>query len=717
MKNLKCILPAILLLGWNSLSAQPGQKPAKEKPPTQKEMEAMMKEAEKMMGEMSAEDKKMMDSMGIKMPDMKKTAKSVSGVTDKQLADAWELENLVVPKKDAARINAISKTPLNAGSVGAFISEVHNKTLSILWPASKTLGDKIFAQLKASGKNSDAIGNTAAGLWVMGRLQPALFIMGRICTEDPSNTDNLANYASMLSMAGIQQSAIPVLNYLNGKFPGNSTLLNNLGQAWFGLGDMQKAEKYLDSTIRIYAFHPQATLTKSFIEESKGNHDAAVSLVRKSMQHAYADEKEDRLRKLGYKTTFKDYSLPPKSGKDPLNLGSGTPPPFPKSVDDCIALETEWKNYRESVRGAASKMKTQLKTATDAAMQMQQQRINSDIAVIRASMAAGSPQGNITPVPIHAKAAGENMNEVMKDYRRKIEDLMKRYTAFLNGTAIPAKKQYEAEMAKLREEDLEQTGEGKPNKDFCPKYKETSDRYLRTYNTESEKYFFEYMEIHKVYLNDLVHWQMFAAWPEMFEAHKLEAKISWLGVLDADDGISFESITQFKCKPPVQKGGGKLAQFDDVACKYHSEITLGFGKMKSDCSRFTTEVDLGAVKLGLKQDMDKDNFADQFMSCSVEVGAKVGKDVKMGPLTVEASAGARIGLEIDRSGVKDVYVTGGVKAGAGTNMIGNASEAAGTPASMLGLGASDISVDAGVEGKISLVSGRGSIYGTGIFQK
>src|SRR5204863_477671 len=108
---------------------------------------------------------------------------------------------------------------------------------------------------------------------------------------------------------------------------------------------------------------------------------------------------------------------------------------------------------------------------------------------------------------------------------------------------------------------------------------------------------------------------------------------------------------------------------------------------------------------------------DQFMNCNVEIGAKVGKDVKLGPLSVEASAGARIGIEIDRAGISDVYVTGGVKAGVGTNIISGASEATGTPSSMMGQGVSDLSLDGGIEGKISLVSGKGSIYGIGIFGK
>lgn len=63
----------------------------------------MMKEAEGMIGEMmkemSPEDKKTMDSLGIKMPDMKNASKIISGVSNKQLTTAWEDENRIVPKK------------------------------------------------------------------------------------------------------------------------------------------------------------------------------------------------------------------------------------------------------------------------------------------------------------------------------------------------------------------------------------------------------------------------------------------------------------------------------------------------------------------------------------------------------------------------------------------------------------------------------------------
>jgi hypothetical protein len=483
------------------------------------------------------------------------------------------------------------------------------------------------------------------------------------------------------------------------------------------LGEINKAEKYLDSVIRIYTYHPQANLTKSFIAESKGNKSEAIALVRKSLKHSYSLEKEDRLKKLGHKLTSKDFSLPGKPKADPLNLGGFNTPPFPKSVEECIALKPVWLGYRQMLDERIGKLKKELESANKKAIDMQQKRINENIAMVNASVAEGALQGTLNIVPMHISEASLHQQEVMDEFNRKMGEYGKKITPLLTGRLVQLKTEYDAVMEKLREEDLEQTGEHKPNKDFCPRYREASDNFLRAYNSEKESIFKEWMSILKPFLNDLTYWQMYSEWPEKYETYKLSAMIKWLEELRVNAPHGFESITEFKCKTPNPAKGGPLANFDDVACKYHSEIRLGLGTMRSDCSRFTTEIDLGFIKGGLKQDMDKETFADQFMSCNVEVGAKVGRDVKFGPVTVEASAGARVGFEIDRSGVKDVYVVGGVKAGASSNIISEASEALGTPASMMGQGVNDVSLEGGIEGRISIISGRGSIYGTGIFEK
>jgi tetratricopeptide (TPR) repeat protein len=233
--------------------------------------------------------------MGIKLP----SAKMIPKVSDKQMADAWENENRVVPKKDANRIAAIPKK-VNDGNMKGYLAAVQKKTAELFPANTRAAAEKVYNYIKANSNNNGETGNMAFALWIDGRQQLALLVMGKLIAEDPRNTDHLSNYASMLSMMGAQHLAIPILSNLNARFPNNSTLLNNLGQAWFGLGEIEKAEKYLDSAIRIYAYHPQANLTKAAIEESKGDHKKTVEAVKRSIKHSYSTEKEEKLRQLGH---------------------------------------------------------------------------------------------------------------------------------------------------------------------------------------------------------------------------------------------------------------------------------------------------------------------------------------------------------------------------------------------------------------------------------
>lgn len=219
-----------------------------------------MKEAQQQMDSISPEDKKAMEDMGVKLPSMN----SMPQLTDQQIQDASAANERIVPEKDIARIASISKAPLTAASLPTFLSATYANVSVLLKPLSRSKGEELFQLLKTENNSIAEIGNTAAGLWMMGRAELALYVIGKACLADPSNTDNLNNYAAMLSMSGAEQLAIPILDNLNKRFPDNSTILNNIGQAWFGLGDIDEADKYLDKTIRICAAHPQANFTKSF---------------------------------------------------------------------------------------------------------------------------------------------------------------------------------------------------------------------------------------------------------------------------------------------------------------------------------------------------------------------------------------------------------------------------------------------------------------------
>ena len=719
-----------------SFSQQKKKPDTKEKAPTQKEMEAMMKDAEKMMGEMSTEDKKMMDSLGIKMPSMKNMPKA----TDKQLADAWENENRIVPKRDAARIASIPNAVTDAKML-SYINAVQKSVTASLKPELVVTGNKAYDYIKSVSKNSDEAANMATGLWMAGQPEIAVHILGKLCAADAGNTDNLNNYAAMLSMLDAPQLAIPILNNLNAKFPKNSTLLNNLGQAWFGLGEMGKAEKYLDTVIRIYAYHPQANLTIAAIAESKGNTAKATEALIKSIEHSYTQDKEEKLAKFGEKLNTKNFRLPRRTKADPMNLGGFQAPGFPSTVEECVESEKEWTAFFIQVNDKIRQLTKLKNQADETAVQDQQQRLNADISLVNTALANPGTATNFISMPMYAARAGKLLNAYSDLYISKMAALQKKVDDFTQDEWKNLKDAYEAEMKKLHEEDDEQTGEGKPNKDYCPKYKEASDRYLKAVNPKRYQFYQEQLQLQKEFLNENAYWNLYIQWPAMYEASKLSFQISWLGTLKQEMGAGeppyyifpFVSITQYVCKndekEPVKT---KLKEFDDVACQYKSKIDFKAVVIETNCSHSTTTYNMGSVKISDKE------LGAEYIGSTIKLTPKVSVGGDAGPIKVEGSVGVDVTVEVDKDGQVKEWggtVTTGIEAGVGVskgpvkagakvseaveveigskgigdiNMVTKAEANVGVKLGPIGK-----SVEIGVQDRVSIISGHGSVTGTG----
>ena len=643
---------------------------SKEKPPTQKGMDDAMKEAQKALDEMSPEEIKMMKESGIEIPNFKNVPK----VSNKQLADAWEDENRIVPPKDVARITSISKIPLTSQTINSFLQNTHKNVASCFDASEKKIYEEAMQFIKNKNSSSIALGNASVQLWMLGKPAAAVYIMGKVCIENPFDTDNLNNYAAFLTMCGGEQFSIPILNYLNQQFPKNSTILNNIAQAWFGLGDIDKAGKYIDSTLFLYALHPQANMTKSRIKEENGKKAEAIAAVKKSIQKYYSSEKEDRLRKLGHKLESKDIDWPFPKKYDGFGLGNFTHPPIPKTVEQCIELEPVWYEFKKSCAEESEKLGQQLKSAM-AAADKRTQKIASDANnLVKTSQQNGRIMGPLTVLPFYAKKASLKLNENLDAYGKKTMEIAKKWADDMTNTGVPAKQQYDIDMEKIAEEDLEQTGEGLPNKDFCPRKVERTNQYLGIANNITEEMYTKNLENTKKFLTENIEWYMYMQWPEQFEVTKLEYKIAWLkGLSD----VTFESVTTFKCVKKEKKSNNKLSNFNDIHCEYHSELNLGYGKMVSDCDKMTTTLDIDVMglelfKSELKQDFgdNKNTFSDQFVSCTIEAGVKKSVGVDKGPIKLEGEVGVSGFIEIDRNGISDagVVIKGSVKAG--TNVSG-----------------------------------------------
>jgi tetratricopeptide (TPR) repeat protein len=707
------LLLLILTTGLTSIAQPKSKKSDKEKQPTQKELNEMMKEMQQGFNSMSPEEKKMMDSMGFKVPDLKNLQKTVSAIDAKDYNKAIENMNRIVPAKNATKLAAIIKTPATIAALSASLLQIHEKVLLQLKPAATAKGEEIYQAIRLQYPSSLAMGNAAAGLWMLGKAELALFVMGKVCMADPSNDNNLNNYASMLSMSGGEEWSVALLEWLNRKYPANSTILNNLGQAWFGMGEIVKANKYFDSTIRIYPMHPQANYTKSFVEENRGNRSAAVSAAKKSMQKGYSAEKENRLKKLGYDIKSEDVDWDAPMPKDALGLEKFKWPDFPMNVDDCAKLKQPWQNFKESCSLEYRKLQAQERRLTQEYEQHAQSRMK---LIIRA---ANSGQA-VNPLPQLAPKAIVKLSYLVQDKDgSKTNSIKVGNEAILTAVEkIGSAKQVLAEAEKQLEKEYEDRfGEGKENPfaAHCKDQNAIRNTFLTTANSTIEQSMLVYLDKLRKRINDELYFYQYTQWPDEFELTKYQMKMMWLSALMNMEPRFWErsSSCQYGQKPE-KYDSAKLKEFDDVNCQYHSKMTLIAGTIEINCSRMTTELDLKIVKLGLKQNMDKETFGDQFMGCSVEVGMSTGVGGNVGPLKAEASINGAVRAEFDRNGISDIIIKAGANVGVGTNMIDKAADALGTKGSVAGVGISDISIEAGVKGQISLISGKSSVEGTGI---
>jgi Flp pilus assembly protein TadD len=622
-----------------------------------------IKKAQEQIDKLTPEQKKMMEQMGISTDPMKMMPKGAEA--NQAVADA----NNYVPKKNEAGIAMANKTVLTNSNLAAFITNTHATVTAKLKPASKTLGEKIFRQLKAENKSANEIGNEAAGLWMAGRIEPALYLIGKASEMDPMNVHHLNNYASMLSMCGAPQYAIPMLNKLNAEMPQNSTILNNLGQAWFGLGDLDKAGKYLDSTIKRYAFHPQAHMTKAAIEEKKGNNAAAIDHVKKSIQHAFTPDKQNKLRKLGVKLNASDIRFHPpfKPDSDPLGLHKFSHPPIPKSTEEQVLYAGQWNAHREEIINLINGISQKQQAYTNPkAQQMMQNAQNYSNKKPVAAGDADKPM--LYPV-------GKIMLDAMDKDGGAAFRLNSSEQALKQYQQVELKKlkaEYEAEVKKLDQKDeaiskgLKKEG-GDEREGLCEERKQLLDKYLATTGARFEELYNSYLKQLSLTLNEEIYWKQYMQWPDDFEITKFNAQTKWLGALTADFGfmdLTKPALSSCPFNRKANTAGNKLPDFDVVNCNMKSELYLFVGSIKIDCNVMTTKFKLAFLELGLKQDMNKADFGDSFQGCTVKIseGIKTLKEIKIDEVDYGAGIEAGIEFEFDRTGLKDVTASVGLNA-------------------------------------------------------
>lgn len=334
---------------------------AKEKLPAQSAIDKMMNNA---MDGMSPEEKAQMKNMmgsvvNNVMTKGRTTASYPEFTSNKQL----------VPKKDIVRIANIPKKKLSQGDMNSYAGNLFNKIMTKGDAAEIAIVKKIIAEKP----NANDIESAAVVCMMQGHPQAAMALSMKAVQAEPGNLNWQNNMASMLTQYGYPEQAIPVLQKLKTEFPFNSTVLNNLGQAWFGLGVLDSAKISASLAIRSNPFHPEAKVCGGLIEEINGDPVKATKDYTEAMENAPNAVIEKVLQN---KTGTKEFE---KIDIEKLKRSITIYEYFPKDWIKIPALSDNVNGYENDMRiqNGYDKMFEELKTKIETLEEASSAEINS----------------------------------------------------------------------------------------------------------------------------------------------------------------------------------------------------------------------------------------------------------------------------------------------------------------------------------------------------
>lgn len=682
MKRILILIVACCSLAGTALAQKKPVK--KEKPPTKEEMAEMMNAMQEGMSGMP------------NLQDMQKMA--AFAMANEQKATS----QTAVPKKDATRIAAIPKAVLTSATISSYIQQLQQQLRTKL-PAEwqeKTRQQLQELRKENPGKSITAI--AAAGYLAFGNSKAALFVMTEACKEDPADGNKLNNLAALLNMNGGEHLAIPILQLLNKQYPRNSTILNNLAHAWFGLGDLLNASKYIDSTIRLCAWHPQANQIKAAIEESKGNTAAAVKAAKQAISRMYSQEKQDKLNDLDYELKAEDINWKPANATDQLGLSKFSWPGIPKTVAESADMEPVWNQFRQDWDILVNQLSQKQEVLAEAARQGWERRMQQDM------IAAVVPKAVIKLRPY--------VEELLE---REARDPLGLALLAFQDTLNQMKAAHAEELRKIYEK-IKPGREGEGiNEGYCAAIDAANDKLLRDVNSRVEAFCLRQRDRAKKRISELVNYKFYSEFPEQFELSVNQAKIEWLSyIMLPKDMLIFRSPEQL-CFKKEEKEFIKhgLADYDDINCTNRSVSDFGFGSIETICGRTIAKIDVKGIKLDWEtRSADREenrNFWDEFQRCTIEITAGDSKKIGSGPLQLEASVQATGFLEFDRTGLKDAGIKAEVGIGVTTNVLDTKVQ---TGIGEVNVGPSEQSISfGGAEASFTINSGF-TAGGKGIFQ-
>src|ERR1035437_5224030 len=485
MKKTFSFFLVFLLLYYYSFAQQP----------TQAEIKKAMLEIEKM--KKDPKSKELMKNMPNMDSLMKNMPKGNNQAATKNIKTGTVSSTL--PARNNKLLSQLPKKTLTRNELATYLNTLD---VQLTQQIKSTSADSVKLTVRQLGNDGEKLSYAAMVAWYKNDAEAAVMLASKAATLSIDNDAALSNCAAIFIMAGLENKAIPILQVLLQREPNSSTVLNNIGQAYTGLGEVDTAMYYFGRCIKIAPTHPEANNTAAIICMKKGQTEQAKNYCTQSLKGGLTPEavktyghlfKDDDIEKLidiepwkSYPFNEHDFTFPLQcektedAAKTKLELDA-----YEKRYQDLF--DKYDKGYAAEMRAKAAKMNAQYASNPLANMWM----ADSETPYSRRALYAYHRIG---------QQLFQEGNDVTSKHNKEIDNLKIEYTEKKN------------ELDKKRDQEIEACGnsnlcEVKAIATNCRLQDELSNQYLpkfavinRDYVSKIWRVAKEKFEAHSVYV-------------------------------------------------------------------------------------------------------------------------------------------------------------------------------------------------------------------------
>jgi tetratricopeptide (TPR) repeat protein len=554
---------------------------------------------------------------------------------------------LQIPARDDAELKLIGQQPAIT-STDQLQQDVDQMIKALRAGLDDEDKDDVARTLKAFGNNQPALNNAAAIAWVQNCPGTALLLAAEAVHINAKDTNSANTLAALLVQAGYAHKGIPILEHLAKLFPDDPTILNNLGQGWFDVGEKEKAKGFLGRCIASAPNHGAAQASLGVIAQAEGKAAEATAHFKTAAESNSSPAACYELDRSNTPSATPSSLLRLLRTHEYFNPNHFLPPAPQADLDEYNTKQAELKTFLQLV---TSQHDIAVALALDAAAAGQRE-IMREMMNAKSSPAGGAQFD-------YGRLDGKRLGRPYADFMDRIALISRSITELQNSLGFLSAESA-AKQGKL-EADWEQTygdqfGEGKDptaaleaRKKLCDKKREIAQDCLRALSARYEEFVEQTLPPLRVATNDALNCLPLTIPAPMVRNQFYIVTATYLQTVGLV-GAYMPTVGPPCVNLPPSKGSPRDDKLPDANdCPLSLKANLIVAKLKADCKSLSFEFEAG---LDFKATKD---FRSGETTLSAGVGANAGvanvsggfvaswnKDNNLSYIGMQVSAGASL---------------------------------------------------------------------------